>query len=229
MGINKKRIAERQRAAQEAAKKAKNKKITKWATIVTCIVVALALAITGILVVNNKKKNAGKFSVNKTYYADINIKGYGKITVQLDAKAAPITVENFVNLAQSGFYDGLTFHRIIQGFMMQGGDPEGTGRGGSGTDIKGEFNTNGWMNPLTHTRGAISMARSDDPNSASSQFFIVQKDSTYLDGSYAVFGNVIEGIEIVDMVCNDAVPTDNNGTIAKADQPIIESIKIREK
>lgn len=153
----------------------------------------------------------------------------GSLRFELYPDIAPISVENFVKLAKDGFYDGLTFHRIIKGFMMQGGDPEGTGSGGSGTDIKGEFAANGWKNPISHLRGTISMARANDPDSGSSQFFIVQKDSTYLDGSYAGFGRVIEGIEIVDMVCNDAVPTDNNGSIAKKDQPIIESIKIREK
>ena len=163
------------------------------------------------------------------YYADIEIADHGTIIVQLDQKSAPQTVENFVKLSQSGFYNGLTFHRIIEGFMMQGGDPKANGTGSSGTTIPGEFMVNNFPNPLTHTRGTISMARANAPDSGSSQFFICQKDSTYLDGNYAAFGRVIEGIEIVDMVCNDAVPTDNNGTIPKAQQPVIESIVIREK
>ena len=163
-----------------------------------------------------------------TYYADIEIADYGTITVELDQEAAPITATNFVSLAQSGFYDGLTFHRIIEGFMMQGGDPNGDGTGGSENTIVGEFSDNGYDNSLSHTRGAISMARSgDDYDSASSQFFIVQEDSTYLDGQYAVFGYVTEGLEVVDAVCGAAEPTDDNGTIEAGAQPVITSITIR--
>lgn len=163
----------------------------------------------------------------ETYFADIEIADYGTITVELDAKAAPITVENFVTLAKDGFYDGLTFHRIIYGFMMQGGDPNGNGTGGSENKITGEFSANGVENPLSHTRGAISMARAQDPNSASSQFFIVHADSEFLDGQYAAFGYVIEGIEIVDAICEDAMPVDSNGTMLPADQPVITSVTIR--
>ncbi len=166
---------------------------------------------------------------NKTYIADINVEGYGTISVQLDSKAAPKTVKNFVELAESGFYDGLTFHRIIEGFMIQGGDPKGNGTGGSDKKIEGEFSQNGHENPLSHVRGTISMARSSAMNSASSQFFIVHEDSTYLDGAYAAFGTVISGMEVVDAICKDAKPTDGNGTIAKDDQPVITSITIREK
>ncbi len=164
-----------------------------------------------------------------TYYADIEIKNYGTITVKLDQNSAPISCANFVNLANEKFYDGLTFHRIIEGFMMQGGDPLGNGTGGSDKTIVGEFASNGYNNELSHTRGAISMARSSDPNSASSQFFIVHQDSTYLDGNYAVFGYVTEGIEIVDKICEDAEPTDNNGTIPSSKQPVIKSITIATK
>ena len=166
-------------------------------------------------------------SVTATHYADIDIKDYGTITVALDAVTAPETTDNFVSLAESGFYDGLTFHRIMEGFMMQGGDPLGNGTGGSDKDITGEFAANGIENPLSHVRGAISMARSNDPNSASSQFFIVHEDSTFLDGNYAVFGYVTEGIEVVDAVCTASQPLDGNGTIAPAQQPIINSITIR--
>ena len=135
---------------------------------------------------------------------------------------------NFVNLAQNGFYDGLTFHRIIDGFMMQGGDPNGDGTGGSDRNIVGEFSENGYDNTLSHTRGAISMARSNDYNSASSQFFIVHEDNTEsLDGKYAAFGYVTEGMDIVDEICESANPTDENGTIAAEDQPVINSITIR--
>ena len=162
-----------------------------------------------------------------TYYADIAVEDYGTITVKLDQSNAPITCANFVNLANQKFYDGLTFHRIITDFMIQGGDPLGNGTGGSDKNIKGEFSANGYNNPLKHTRGAISMARSGDPNSASSQFFIVHKDSPHLDGSYAVFGYVTEGIEIVDKICKDSNPVDNNGTILANEQPKITSISIR--
>ncbi len=168
-----------------------------------------------------------------TYYADIEIANYGTITVELDPDAAPVTVANFVNLAQNGFYDGLTFHRIIEDFMMQGGDPHGDGTGGNtdedGNEINivGEFTNNGYENSLSHTRGAISMARSDAYDSASSQFFIVHEDCTGLDGEYAVFGYVIEGLEVVDAVCESAEPTDGNGTIESDAQPVITSITIR--
>lgn len=161
--------------------------------------------------------------------ADIDIADYGRVTVALDPAAAPLTVENFVSLAESGFYDGLTFHRIMEGFMMQGGDPDGNGSGGRGKNIKGEFSSNGVDNPLSHTRGAVSMARANLPDSASSQFFIVHEDSTFLDGDYAVFGYVTEGMDVVDRVCQDAEPVDNNGTILPENQPVITSVTIRQQ
>jgi peptidyl-prolyl cis-trans isomerase B (cyclophilin B) len=166
------------------------------------------------------------FNPDSTYYADIVIKDYGTITVKLDQSAAPVTVENFVKLARQGYYNGLTFHRIIEGFMMQGGAP--TGNKKQADSIVGEFSTNGYENPLKHTRGAISMARTNNPNSASSQFFIVHKDYPSLDGKYACFGYVTEGIEIVDRICEESQPTDGNGSIAKDQQPVIETINIRE-
>ena len=123
-----------------------------------------------------------------------------KIKLELYPEVAPITVANFEKLVKSGFYDGLIFHRVIEGFMIQGGDPEGTGMGGSSERIKGEFTANGVKNDLKHTRGVISMARSQNPNSASSQFFIMHKDAPHLDGQYAAFGKVVEGIEVVDEI-----------------------------
>jgi peptidyl-prolyl cis-trans isomerase B (cyclophilin B) len=138
----------------------------------------------------------------------MRIKGMGDIKAELYPDVAPATVENFVKLAGSGFYNGLTFHRIIPGFMIQGGDPEGTGMGGPGYSIKGEFSTNGFPNPLNHTRGVLSMARSMMPDSAGSQFFIMHEDAPHLDGNYAAFGKVIEGIEVVDKVAS--VKTDYN-------------------
>ena len=138
-----------------------------------------------------------------------------------------MTTENFVSLAREGFYDGLTFHRIIKGFMIQGGDPDGNGTGGSEQTIQGEFSENGVENRLSHVRGTISMARSDDYNSASSQFFIVHEDSTFLDGSYAAFGYVTKGMEVVDAICEDAEPIDGNGFIAPENQPVILSVTIQ--
>ncbi|MBR0139130.1 MAG: peptidylprolyl isomerase [Firmicutes bacterium] len=173
------------------------------------------------------EKAASAAAFDSDIYAKIDVKDYGGITVKLDHDTAPITVENFVSLAEKGFYDGLTFHRIMENFMIQGGDPDGNGTGGSGANIKGEFSSNGVENKNSHTRGAISMARNPyDMDSASSQFFIVQKDSTYLDGDYACFGYVTEGMEVVDAIAKDAKPTDNNGTIPKEEQPVINSITI---
>ena len=166
-------------------------------------------------------------SLETDTYADIEIENYGTITVALDKTSAPVTVDNFINLATSGFYDGLTFHRIMEGFMMQGGDPKGDGSGGADSKIVGEFKQNGYDNNLSHTRGAISMARAMAYDSASSQFFIVHEDSTFLDGTYAGFGYVTEGMDIVDQICEEAVPTDNNGTIPKEAQPVIKTITIR--
>lgn len=163
------------------------------------------------------------------HYAEINIKDKGTLHVELDADSAPITVTNFITLAESGFYNGLTFHRVIDGFMIQGGDPQGNGLGGSEKEIKGEFPNNGVDNPLTHTRGAVSMARSQIYDSASSQFFIVQQDSPHLDGDYAVFGYVTEGMEIVDDICATAAGQDYNGILPAENQPVIESIIITDK
>ena len=126
----------------------------------------------------------------------------GEMILELFPSVAPITVKNFLDLTNSSFYDGLIFHRVIKGFMIQGGDPQGTGMGGSKNNIKGEFKQNGVDNPLEHTRGVISMARAYNPNSASSQFFIMHKDASYLDGAYAAFGAVVEGIEVVDKIAN---------------------------
>ena len=160
------------------------------------------------------------------HHASIEAENYGTITLELDADSAPITVINFVNLAKDGFYDGLTFHRIMSGFMMQGGDPEANGTGGSGTKIKGEFSANGIENPISHVRGTISMARGKSMDSASSQFFIVHQDSPHLDGEYAAFGKVTEGMDVVDSICASAKPIDNNGTIQRDQQPVIKKITV---
>lgn len=164
--------------------------------------------------------------ISGKHHVEIVIRDYGTIAVELDADAAPITVANFLKLAKSGFYDGLTFHRIINGFMMQGGDPEGTGMGGSSEKIKGEFSANGIKNDLSHTRGAISMARSQAMDSASSQFFIVHQDSTFLDGQYACFGYVTDGMDVVDAICETVPVVDNNGTVQDGHQPVMETIRV---
>ncbi|MCQ4701639.1 peptidylprolyl isomerase [[Ruminococcus] gnavus] len=173
-----------------------------------------------------KKTEASEELLSGTHHAEIQVKDYGTITVELDADTAPITVTNFVNLAKDGFYDNLTFHRIMDGFMIQGGDPNGDGTGGVDQTIKGEFSSNGVENEISHTRGTISMARAQDPDSASSQFFIVQEDSDYLDGNYAAFGHVTSGMEIVDQICKDVPVEDDNGTVKAENQPVIEKITI---
>ena len=160
------------------------------------------------------------------HHVEIEVSDNGTIALELDADTAPVSVTNFVSLAKEGFYDGLTFHRIIDGFMIQGGDPLGNGTGGSETTIKGEFESNGVKNAISHKRGVISMARSRNPDSASSQFFIVHEDSTFLDGEYAAFGHVTEGIEIVDKICEDTAVQDDDGTVAPDDQPSIKEIRV---
>ena len=158
-------------------------------------------------------------------YATINVKNYGTIKILLREDIAPISVDNFISLANKGFYNGLTFHRVIKGFMIQGGCPKGNGTGGPGYTIKGEFLVNGINNPLSHKRGIISMARAMDYNSAGSQFFIVHKDATYLDGQYASFGETVSGIEVVDKIAKvRTTPNDR-----PYEDVIIESIKISEE
>ena len=210
-----------QAKSKKNQKKAQPKKpLWPWLTAAGVCVAVLAGVLIWALISGGGSAESGK------HHVAITVRDYGTITVELDADAAPITVQNFLDLADSGFYDGLTFHRIIEGFMIQGGDPEGTGMGGSDKTIKGEFSANGVENPLSHTRGAISMARSSAMDSASSQFFIVQKDSTGLDGQYACFGYVTDGMDVVDAIAADAQPTDGNGTIPADQQPVIESVKV---
>ncbi len=175
--------------------------------------------------ISNESGENNMYSTGK-HHAEIVVKNYGTIALELDADVAPITVENFANLVNEGFYNGLTFHRIISGFMIQGGDPLGNGTGGSSKTIKGEFASNGVKNSISHVRGTISMARSSMPNSASSQFFIVHQDSIFLDGQYAAFGTVTSGMEVVDKICADTAVEDDNGTVAKNNQPVIEKITI---
>lgn len=206
-----------------------------------CMALILTLGITGCG--DNKKEegqsgksgsaDSGKQQESQTgetltgkHHVEIQIKDYGTIKAELDADVAPVSVSNFVSLAKSGFYDGLTFHRIISGFMIQGGDPKGDGTGGSGKNIKGEFSANGVENSISHVRGTISMARAQEYDSASSQFFIMHQDSASLDGQYAAFGKVTEGIEIVDQICEKTPVVDGNGKVEADKQPKIESIKV---
>jgi len=236
----------KQRAAKEAEQKAAKRKraliTTAYVAVGVLLVAALALFIfkpwetKATLTSGNGTNSADtsdawadwefKHDVSVKHHVEIDVKDYGVIKVELDPTYAPITVDNFLTLAESGFYDGLTFHRIIEGFMIQGGDPRGNGTGGSDVNIKGEFSNNGVNNPLSHKRGVISMARSGDPNSASSQFFIMHEDNAGLDGSYAAFGNVTEGMDIVDKIATDAKPTDDNGSISRDKQPVITKITV---
>lgn len=164
------------------------------------------------------------------HYVEISVKEYGKIKLELDADVAPITVTNFIKLVNEKFYDGLTFHRIMSGFMIQGGDPEGDGTGGSNEKIIGEFSKNGHENNISHKRGVISMARASySMDSASSQFFIVHQDSTFLDGNYAAFGHVVSGLSVVDAIALVKPMDEESGLVAKEKQPIIEYIKVVEK
>ena len=206
-----------------------------------CMALILTLGITGCG--GNKKEegqsgksgsaDSGKQQESQTgetltgkHHVEIQIKDYGTIKAELDADVAPVSVSNFVSLAKSGFYDGLTFHRIISGFMIQGGDPKGDGTGGSGKNIKGEFSANGVENSISHVRGTISMARAQEYDSASSQFFIMHQDSASLDGQYAAFGKITEGIEIVDQICEKTPVVDGNGKVEADKQPKIETIKV---
>ena len=198
------------------------KKIFKY-LIIIFIVVFLVVGFT------YEEKDVNNYLSGK-YNIEIKIKDYGSMYLELDADTAPITVTNFINLVNDKFYDGLTFHRVIDGFMIQGGDPEKNGTGGSDKTIKGEFSSNGVNNNIKHVRGVISMARSNDLDSASSQFFIMHKDYPALDGDYAAFGKVTEGIEIVDEIVKDYYNEEySNGMLPLDNQPTIEYIKVIEK
>lgn len=189
------------------------------------IVIGIIILILLVFLVINKKpkESSDDLMLSGKYNVEIIVKDYGKIKLELDADTAPITVTNFINLVNRKYYDGTKFHRIMEGFMIQGG-------AGSEnlTPIKGEFSNNGIKNDISHVRGVISMARTSVPDSATSQFFIVHEDSKFLDGNYAAFGHVTEGIEVVDKIAEDSNPTDDNGTIRESEQPIIESIRVIE-
>ena len=165
--------------------------------------------------------------ITGTHHATITVEKFGEIEIELYGDKAPITVKNFMDLANDGFYDGLTFHRIIENFMIQGGCPKGDGTGDSGQNIKGEFANNGVENDISHVRGVISMARGGyDNNSGSCQFFIVHQDSPHLDGDYAAFGKVTKGMDVVDKIATETEVYGGNGEVMSYHQPVIQTIKI---
>ena len=198
-------------------------------TIIKIVIILVALiSCTIVLIMFSKKTDDGM--LKGKHYVEITVKDYGKIKLELDADKAPITVNNFINLVNDKFYDGLTFHRIIDGFMIQGGGYTVSGSKKSSKTIKGEFSNNGIENSISHKRGVISMARtSASNNSASNQFFIVHKDYPSLDGEYAAFGHVISGMDVVDKIVSDSNPIDSNGSIAVNERPVIESIRVVKK
>ena len=225
--MSKKPLNRNQRRHQ-AAQPAFDKR-TLWVLIP--VIALIALIVIGATTLNNKPMENGDTAraqdpslLSGKHFVQIDVKDYGSLICELNADVAPISVTNFLKLADEGFYDGLTFHRIISNFMIQGGDPLGNGTGGSEVPIKGEFAANNYQNDIQHLRGAISMARSANYDSGSSQFFIVHQDSPHLDGQYAAFGHVLVGMEVVDAICAAAQPTDGNGSIAPEQQPVIERI-----
>ena len=165
---------------------------------------------------------------DKKIKVNIEMRDYGTINIELYPDVAPITVDHFIKLVKDGFYDGLTFHRVVSGFMIQGGDPTGTGNGGITDMIKGEFSLNGVENPLKHERGVVSMARGETYDSASCQFFIVHKTDPTLDGRYAAFGRVINGMDIVDRICNETKIENSYGSVSIENQPVINKIYVVE-
>lgn len=172
------------------------------------------------------EENNGGANINSSsglHHVEMVIKDYGTVKLELNADEAPITVQNFIDLAKDGFYNGIGFHRLDKDFVLQGGDPDGDGIGGSDKSIKGEFAANGVQNNISHKRGVISMARTGDPDSASSQFFICLEDSTFLDGNYAAFGYVTEGMDVIDNIRDN---TPESGSIPKDQQPVIETIRV---
>jgi len=214
-------------------KKAAKKEDQKMKALYLCVAaVAVIVVVLGLVLNRDKAPEDGAVLAADpigTYYATVEIADYGNIELELYGGVAPVSVAKFVALAQSGYYDGLTFHRIIKGFMMQGGDIDGDGYPNDDVEtIVGEFSANGYTNNILHERGVISMARSNAPDSASTQFFICHEDAPHLDGQYAAFGKVISGMEVVDAVCEAAQPLDNNGTIAPEDQPVMTSVTIHQ-
>lgn len=179
---------------------------------------------------NNEESAEGNSPASEPVTVIMEVKDHGKMTIELYPDVAPATVENFLGYVKDGFYNGLTFHRIYKGFMIQGGDPDGTGSGGNDlTPIKGEFTANGFENNLKHTKGVISMARTNDMNSATSQFFICHDTAAHLDGQYAAFGKVVEGLDTLDSIANVEVKTNMFGEPSQPVNPvIIEKVYVAE-
>ena len=206
------------------------KKIAALMLIIATLTLALASCGVSKSSALRKYKEDTSTEAKGLYYVAMDVKGFGVVILELDVEAAPITVANFIKLVREDFYDGLTFHRVIENFMIQGGDPDGNGTGGSDEKIFGEFSANGYNNPIKHERGVISMARSTAYNSASSQFFICNANSASvynLDGSYAAFGHVIEGMDVIDAITEYAVPYTINGVIvSKKNHPVITEMKV---
>ena len=202
------------------------KKKSFWLRILIVAALVVVLTVAGTVLRPRDEDNS---LLQGNFYVQIDIQDYGTITAELYADTAPITVKNFLKLVDEKFYDGLTFHRIISGFMIQGGDPKGNGTGGSDENIQGEFAANGVQNDLKHVRGVLSMARSQNMNSASSQFFIMHEDAPHLDGQYAAFGKVLTGMDVVDAIRENTPVQDYNGTVARDDQPVITRIVRIEK
>ena len=194
--------------------------------IVPALLLCLLLVITAACGKNAQPKETESPYLSGLHHVELTIKDYGTIYLELDADAAPISVTNFIQLANKGFYDGLTFHRIMNGFMMQGGGFDQDGNQKPAAPIRGEFSDNGVENPIKHERGVISMARATDPNSGSSQFFIMHVTNSNLDGRYAAFVHVTEGMDIVDEICENALVTDNNGSVPLKYRPVIETVKV---
>ena len=221
-------------AQQKKAQAEKQKKEQKLLMIVAAVVIVALLAVLTVALVNAdwseilKKTGDGATleTAKATHYVTIEIENYGTLKGELYGKTTPYAVDQFVTLAQSGFYEGLTFHRIIEGFMMQGGAPNADSP--KVEPIVGEFAENGSENNLLHLPGVLSMARTNDPDSATSQFFIMHKEYPSLDGKYAAFGRITEGLDIVDKICTEIENTDGNGGVAAADQPVIKSITVTE-
>ena len=205
--------------------------LSRYKIVFSFVLIALIFTLTGCGTqgenVTNESEKTSNYasSVTEKPIVTITMENDEKILLQLDPSVAPNTVANFVSLVEKGFYDGVIFHRVIPDFMIQGGDPEGNGTGGADYTIKGEFSENGFENNLKHDRGVISMARSNDPNSASSQFFIMVKESTHLDGKYAAFGKVIEGMEVVD----DIVSVERDGSDKPLKDQTMKSVTVDTK
>ena len=214
-------------------------KENRKAFVLTAVVILLVIAaVVAVVVFGDANREggtpmvgpSGDAALTPTHYIAIDVADYGTMTAELYGDAAPVTVQNFVKLVESGFYNGLTFHRVYTGFVIQGGCPLGNGYGGSDENIKGEFAQNGFDNPIKHERGVLSMARSAaGPDTASSQFFIMHQAAPSLDGGYAAFGRLLSGIEIVDAICKDTPVIDRNGNVAAENQPVITAVRLIEK